>query len=366
MDRRADSVGIDWIGTVNVGSKGNWPARCRTCGHEWMASLRAVTTKHGCPQCARRKGAKSRIVPQERRDREAALVNCEWIEPCGQKDVPTAIRCRSCGHEWKARPNNVGTHRSGCPPCSRANRVVNGRPQNRTPQAVLNRQAAENGLRLLELGRGRATPVDTECLTCGHIWKLRPGDIGRFGCPECWRSRRGLALVASQEQRDREADAIDCDWLTRCESAHVPCPIKCRVCGYEWEAKPSNVAKKHRCPNCQVSGLDPLSPSLVYLLFDRRGAAKVGITNTTRIKGGRDGRIKQHAQNGWQVSETWDLPTAVQARKIERAIIEWWRDELDLPPAYKGRDGDTETVDARKVGLDVIRERIEAEIAALG
>ena len=362
MDRRADAVGIDWIGTVNVGSKGNWPARCRTCGHEWMASLRAVTTQHGCPQCAWRKGAKSRIVPQERRDREADLVNCDWTEPCTGKDVPTGIRCRACGHEWKATPNNVGSNRSGCPRCSHAKRGI----ASRIPQAALDEAAAANGLRFRGICQGRRTPVETECLTCGHIWMFSPGELGRSGCPKCWSARRGLPLLASQEQRDREAGEIDCDWLARCGNAHTLCPIKCRICGYEWEATPANVTKQHRCPNCQVPGLDPLSPSLVYLLFDWRGAAKVGITNTTRIKGGRDGRIKQHEQNGWQVSETWDLPTGVQARKIERAIIEWWRDELDLPPAYKGRDGDTETVDARKVGLDVIRERIEAEIAALG
>jgi hypothetical protein len=110
-------------------------------------------------------------------------------------------------------------------------------------------------------------------------------------------------------------------------------------------------------------GFDPSAPSIVYLLVDRRQVVKVGITNSQASDS--RGRVARHKRNGWTEVAVWALPSGSAAREVERAILCWWRDDLGLPPAYHGRDGDTETVDARKAGLGAIRDRIEAEIAAL-
>ena len=169
----------------------------------------------------------------------------------------------------------------------------------------------------------------------------------------------------SQEQRDEQAAAVGCKWTEPCAESGVPKGLRCLTCQHQWKAAPRSIQQEAGCPNCAESGIDPTAASLVYLLTDSRGAAKVGITNTFRRNGKPTKRFKQHARSKWKILDTWDTYTGDQARTVEKAILSWWRNDLNLLPAYQGRDGDTETVDARKIGLDKIRARIEAEIANL-
>jgi len=87
----------------------------------------------------------------------------------------------------------------------------------------------------------------------------------------------------------------------------------------------------------------------VYFIYHRnRDAAKIGITGAERTQ------LEKHQRRGWEILLTLDVPGET-AMAIERAVLRWWRDHLDLPP-YLGKQempqgGWTETVAADEIDL---------------
>lgn len=159
----------------------------------------------------------------------------------------------------------------------------------------------------------------------------------------------------SQEQRDAEAAAVNCKWLEPCSQNHILTRIKCLNCQHKWKATPANIHMNRGCPSCAKYGTDyHLHPSLVYLLKDNKNVAKIGITR----KGST--RISKHEKNGWQLVKSWKVNNRSEALTIEKSIIDWWRNELNLPPAYQGLDGWTETVSIKNITLNLISAKIDS------
>lgn len=88
------------------------------CGHECLISTAHIKSGRGCPECAKAlKGASQR----HDNERLQAILDERFgdIEVVGDyvnDTTPILFRCRRCGHEWTARPNDVKTSR-GCPQC---------------------------------------------------------------------------------------------------------------------------------------------------------------------------------------------------------------------------------------------------------
>ena len=82
-------------------------------------------------------------------------------------------------------------------------------------------------------------------------------------------------------------------------------------------------------------------PAVLYLVVHGPSdAAKIGIANMT------SGRLRQHTSQGWVVAHTWTFNEGHEAHAIEQSVLDWWRNDLGLPPAL-GR-GDMPQGDGRK------------------
>ncbi|HTU79411.1 MAG TPA: zinc-ribbon domain-containing protein [Solirubrobacteraceae bacterium] len=129
--------------TVGAGSEREVWWRCSRCGHEWLTSPKERKRGTGCPACARRLAGQRRAhVPRERSlALRAPALLADW-HPTRNKGIdPYSVgvgsdrvvwwRCRCCGHEWRATPNQ---RRAGqrCPTC----RVSPQAPQ-RSPRGHL-------------------------------------------------------------------------------------------------------------------------------------------------------------------------------------------------------------------------------------
>ncbi|MBV1850493.1 hypothetical protein [Catellatospora tritici] len=116
---------------------------------------------------------------------------------------------------------------------------------------------------------------------------------------------------------------------------------------------------------------DPNEPGIVYLVYSTlHDAIKVG------IMAARSGRLDQHRRNGWMpwrdddaVTGIWNLPTVLLARTVEREILSWWRDDMQIPPAVSWSDmpqaGATETASATLADPAGTAGRIARLVAAI-
>lgn len=106
---------------------------------------------------------------------------------------------------------------------------------------------------VLEEIKGNETKVPCRCKICHHEWEIRPNDLkhGR-GCPGC-----GIIKCANAHRltHDEHVAAINkkhpgIEILEEIKSVNKKVKCYCKICGYEWMAKPSSLKSGYGCPEC--------------------------------------------------------------------------------------------------------------------
>jgi hypothetical protein len=137
-------------------------------------------------------------------------------------------------------------------------------------------------------------------------------------------------------------------------------PWRClHACGKEVTPTLGNVKQGNGiCRYCH-SAFPYDGPAIVYLVSNA-SAHKIGIA------GRHSDRLEEHRRGGWSFTWAVEVPTGDIAYNAEQAVLNWWRNELNLPSAYPTRSmpqgGATETcprdgVDAGQV-LRFVEERL--------
>ena len=111
--------------------------KCRICGHLWSPLASSLLQGSGCPECAKRRIAKSNIIYLEksRNTNPASLPmsndefmskleksnpnfhNIEFLTPYLGAKRRIKCRCKKCGCEWETIPTSL-SNGSGCPDCA--------------------------------------------------------------------------------------------------------------------------------------------------------------------------------------------------------------------------------------------------------
>lgn len=88
--------------------------KCKICGYEWNTPPNNMLyAKNGCPKC----GKRVRITHKEFVNRiNENFPNIEVAGTYINYQTKIMFRCKKCGKEWEAKPNNILNGR-GCPYC---------------------------------------------------------------------------------------------------------------------------------------------------------------------------------------------------------------------------------------------------------
>ncbi|QHC68915.1 hypothetical protein GSU68_19550 (plasmid) [Rathayibacter sp. VKM Ac-2759] len=149
---------------------------------------------------------------------------------------------------------------------------------------------------------------------------------GQGGCPSC------AAKDASERNRMPEEDARqimtqhDLTPIAAYKNSFSPWPSR-HKCGNIVSPALQNIKiGKGICRYC-FSNFAYDGPATLYLVADR-DAVKIGCA-------GRDtDRIPSHERRGWVLVWTMDTPTGDDAYNLEQAVLNWWKNDLHLSPAY--------------------------------
>ena len=177
---------------------------CKTCGHEWEATINNRSKNHGCPACA--KIRVQQLKRQTELSRRGSLLQnnpdlaAEWdyerndVTPAEVFPNSSAKAWWVCskGHYYEASPNNR-IHGRNCPYCSNR-KVLTGFNDLATvkPELLLEWNYGKN----LDIDPTQVTPgndrkVWWKCSNCGHEWEARIGNRSRGDrCPVCRRKKK--------------------------------------------------------------------------------------------------------------------------------------------------------------------------------
>jgi ribosomal protein L37E len=226
------------------------------------------------------------------------------------------------------------------------------------------RDFAEAGFDLVGTYQRSCIPVEVRCRTCGRESLVRLDNVrsGGTGCSWCNFDRLSAKFRLSEDEVEARAELARIRLLEPFASTHHAIRVECLECGYQPRRRINWSAPAKGCVRCGHRPFDFTAPSVLYLLhhaaFD---ALKVGVTNSGT------NRLRDHRREGWEVAGRVK-GTGEAVYLAERAVLGWWRDELELPPHVSAssmpQGGWTETVSASAVSipdtLAFMREAVSA------
>ena len=235
---------------------------------------------------------------------------------------------------------------------------------------------------LSQLNGGATGLIDCVHLPCGEPTQVRYCHLkdsdtraGSGGCVTCGPAKSGRAQWTSQADWLKAAEKAGMKLLEEPGSAKVPVLCECNRCGRATPTWYSTLRKGGGCASCNNSASKKGKPThgsggfkknqrgVLYLMSDRQGTLKVGITSVKN----EYFRTQAHKFHGWYIVKTWEAPGRVVMRR-EQDVLRWWRDTLNAPVAKTAEDmpqgGWTETASTRKVGLQRTTDYINEMIAA--
>ena len=217
------------------------------------------------------------------------------------------------------------------------------------------------GFEPLEEYKDAHEPWECRCIKCGRpvTPTYTTARLGH-GCAWCANLRVhpdeavDLMIEAGLQPIGPYTNADDA-WLCRC-----------LTCGHEVAPSYTTVRAGGGCRYCNSGGFDYDEPAAVYLISNLGyQAVKVGVASSVS----RSDRVEEHRKQGWQLIQSWEIPTGDHAFNVEQAVIGWWRGDLGAPQAMMPVDmpqgGWTETAAMVHVDIGETIERIQLEVDGL-
>lgn len=235
---------IEVIGKI-INNETKVLCRCKVCHHEWDARPSNLKSGKGCPACAKIKNANAHRLTHAEHVAEIAAKNpnVEIIGKITSAKDKVLTRCRICDYKWNVAPYTL-KNGHGCPKCA-------GRLTHAERVAVISE--ANPNVEILEEIKSVREKVLCRCKICGHEWKTKPSVLeSGCGCPECKKVKIGNALRLTHAEQIAVIAKVnpDVEVLGEIKSNSVKVLCRCKICSYEWEARPNSLKKRVGCPKC--------------------------------------------------------------------------------------------------------------------
>lgn len=192
---------------------------CKKCGNSWSARPNTLLRGYGCPYCA------GTVRKNDKTFREELLKinpNIEPLEPYQNNKKPILCKCKQCGHEWRAMPNNLLSKGHHCPQCSHKQRGEKRRSTNE--DFVESLKQLNPNIVPLDPYITNSQKIRCLCTICGHTWSVRPNSLlsKRTRCPNCCKASTSIVeqvllrsfsslLGESVLSRDKKAIGMELD-----------------------------------------------------------------------------------------------------------------------------------------------------------
>lgn len=219
--------------------------KCKLDGCEWRPTPSNILGGHGCPECRNRHLYKQRAKTQEKYEIEVFELH-PTINVLGiyvNSETPILHQCLIDGHIWMAKPGNILSGK-GCPKCAGNIKLTHKEYVERL--SIINPYITP-----IEEYVNASTSILHKCLIDGYTWMAYPHSmLYGYGCPKC----AGNAKKTHDEyKQELSISNPDIEVIEEYNGANIPILHQCKIDGYMWSAKPTNVLCGTGCPCCRES-----------------------------------------------------------------------------------------------------------------
>lgn len=172
----------------------------------------------------------------------------ELLETYTKTQNKIKCRCKKCGYEWNVLPSSL-LQGHGCNKCE-GKRTAKG-------QAKTHKQFMEDfktmnehaqDIEILGTYKNNYTKIKCKCKIDGYEWEAKPNSL--LGGSGCAKCAGMVKLTQEQFITKLHQVNPDIEVVGTYVNTHTKIKCKCRKDGYEWEAAPNSLLKGYGCPEC--------------------------------------------------------------------------------------------------------------------
>lgn len=158
--------------------------------------------------------------------------------------APIECKCKKCGTTWNPIPNTLLLGH-GCPECAVSSR---SRKRNRgyADRFASRLETINPDIAILSDYEKADEKISCKCLKCGNVWSATPSMLlSGYGCPKCGTKKAHDATRKTTQQFKDQLEVAnpDIELLGEYSNNSTPILVRCRVCGYEWNAFPKSLLR---------------------------------------------------------------------------------------------------------------------------
>ena len=238
---------IEILGTY-INNSTKIKCRCRIDGYIWQVTPNALLShNYGCPKC----GGTKKLTHEEFITRLQQInPDIEVLGTYVNSSTKILCKCKIDGYEWEATPSSL-LQGYGCAKCG-------GKLRKTHEQFIEELSRVNPNIHVLGTYVNVHTKILCRCIIDGHEWEAIPGVLlyKKEGCPKCGDRRCAEKQRDTQEQfmekfNKQNTHAKDIKVIGTYVNNNTKIRCKCKIDGYEWEAKPNNLLKGNTgCPKC--------------------------------------------------------------------------------------------------------------------
>lgn len=219
--------------------------RCTLHNILWDAAPTNILRGHGCLIC----GGNAKKT-HEQYIQEVSMVN-DNIEVIGtyiSANKKITHRCKIDGYEWDVAPYVI-LRGNGCPKCG-------GHLKKEHEEYVNELKNINPDIEVVGEYINAHTKILHRCKIDGHSWFVKPTHILNGSiCPKCNERKLSSMYKKPHDIYVQQLSIVNPDLEVVGEYINARSPIlhRCKIDGYEWEIRPSNILSGQGCPVCQES-----------------------------------------------------------------------------------------------------------------
>lgn len=229
--------------------------KCKKCGNIWLSSPNNLISNdknglrlRGCPNCANY--VKPRTRDEIIKDLHDDYDKCfEFLNEYKNDTEKLKLKCKKCNSIYERLIGSLKDKAFKCCNCENDNRLILYKEKLK----VINKNVICTATKY----NGYKTKIEHYCTIHEKYFYIDPCHALRGqGCDECKYEKIIKKKTKSNDKYLEELNKVNKDIYPIEDYVKCSVPIlhKCKICGYEWKAMPSNLIKSNHtgCPNCKV------------------------------------------------------------------------------------------------------------------
>lgn len=288
--------------------------QCKVCNWKWFTTPNSLMNGYGCHKCSGKMQYTTESFKEDYYKKHPDS-NIEIIGEYINGQTSIKCKCRVCGYEWTAMPQNL--HKgSNCIAC-----VGKAKYNTESFKEKFYENFPDTTIEILGKYTGARAEIECKCNVCGYSWKPRAGNLLRgngANCPYCYGTIKNYTTELFIKKINEKYPYSNVIIKGKYKNTKERITAECAICHKQWNPLAEDLMTGKGCPYCAINKTEK---SLGTFLDN------LGISYTPQKKF-KDCKYKKELPFDYEIND----------KRFTAFLLEYQGEQHDHPVDFSGKN----------------------------